>query len=366
MRNRPTILGSLRLAAAFDVIAPERVLFVPTAANGLADRNAVVDTYREQFDGVDVIEYDVDDPGRSSDIDALASVDTVVMSGGNPYHLLRSLRTSGFDRALRAAMARGVGYVGVSAGALVAGPTLEPIAGISPFDRPGDLDLAALAVVDVVVLPHDDRQGRRVLHEQSLMAHAGAHPMLAITDDEVVAVRDNGWELRSTDRRQIRPAVDTDAAAIAECFLAAGRTAWTFLDPARFAELEPPEASWRSRIAERVVPAELLVAEDASGLRGVVWAHRAPDGDMPGTPGEVDAFYTHPRTWGSGGGRRLLDLALDQLRCAGCDNAFLYTEERNERARRVYEAAGWRTDGTVRDRRYLDAPIREVRYVRPL
>ncbi len=288
------------------------------------------------------------------------------MSGGNPYHLLRALRTSGFDRSLRAAHRKGGAYIGASAGGLVAGPSLAPVADVTPFVRPHGLDVNALGIVDVVVLPHDDRQGRRALHEQALKKHAGAHPMLAITDDEVVVIRDVDWEVHSTAGQLIRPAVDADAAPIAECYLAAGRTAWTFLDAAQFAALEPPVASWRSRIADRRAPTELLVAEDAAGLRGFVWAQPSPDADVPGTPGEVGAFYTHPRTWGSGGGRRLLDLALDQLRCAGCNTAFLYTEERNDRPRRVYEAAGWRTDGTVRERRYLDAPLREVRYVRPL
>jgi len=51
---------------------------------------------------------------------------------------------------------------------------------------------------------------------------------------------------------------------------------------------------------------------------------------------------------------------------AGCTEARLWTEERNERPRRVYEAAGWRTDGEARERVWNGAPLRELSYRKPL
>jgi GNAT superfamily N-acetyltransferase len=63
---------------------------------------------------------------------------------------------------------------------------------------------------------------------------------------------------------------------------------------------------------------------------------------------ELQFFYTHPRVWGAGAGRALLAAAEDALRNAGCDEAFVYTEERNERPLRVYAAAGWEPDGGVK------------------
>ena len=74
---------------------------------------------------------------------------------------------------------------------------------------------------------------------------------------------------------------------------------------------------------------------------------------------ELQLFYTHPRVWGQGVGRALLAAAEDALRNAGCEEAAVYTEERNERALRVYHAAGWREDGRVNEREWLGVPIRE-------
>jgi hypothetical protein len=38
----------------------------------------------------------------------------------------------------------------------------------------------------------------------------------------------------------------------------------------------------------------------------------------------------------------------------------------NVRARRFYEAGGWRTDGTERDDRVFDVPVVEARYLKTL
>src|SRR4051794_20229469 len=81
---------------------------------------------------------------------------------------------------------------------------------------------------------------------------------------------------------------------------------------------------------------------------------------------ELQFFYTHPRVWGQGYGRALLTAAEDALRAAGCTEACVYTEERNERPLRVYHAAGWREDGHVKERQWLGVPIREPRLVKRL
>ena len=65
--------------------------------------------------------------------------------------------------------------------------------------------------------------------------------------------------------------------------------------------------------------------------------------------GEMFLLFVHPEHAGRGVGRSLLNAAHDVLRAAGHDEAFLFTEERNSRARAVYAAAGYRPDRTVRE-----------------
>ena len=54
------------------------------------------------------------------------------------------------------------------------------------------------------------------------------------------------------------------------------------------------------------------------------------------------------------------------MRDAGCSEVYLFTEERNAHALSVYEAAGYRRDGTVRESDHDGAPLRELRLVKAL
>ena len=66
----------------------------------------------------------------------MAAADVLAVSGGDPFHLLAAARRTGFGSAARAALDGGAVYVGLSAGAMVAGPTLEPLRLTSPFAPP--------------------------------------------------------------------------------------------------------------------------------------------------------------------------------------------------------------------------------------
>ena len=65
-------------------------------------------------------------------------------------------------------------------------------------------------------------------------------------------------------------------------------------------------------------------------------------------------------------GRPLLDAARDALRAAGCRQAFLYTCQENETALPVYESAGYRRDGSVRESDFRGVHLREPPLVKLL
>jgi GNAT superfamily N-acetyltransferase len=155
---------------------------------------------------------------------------------------------------------------------------------------------------------------------------------------------------------EIRPAGEHDAAAMAEVFLQAGRAAWSeFVDVERMAAFELPVDQWMT--------GAVLVAEDGDGVVGFTSTHTAEEEEGLGV---LATLYTRPSAWGRGAGRALLDAALAALRAQGCREAILWTEERNARARHVYDAGGWRLDGAVREREWQGAPLRELRYRRRL
>jgi GNAT superfamily N-acetyltransferase len=158
----------------------------------------------------------------------------------------------------------------------------------------------------------------------------------------------------------VRPATVADALGIATTFDEAAKAAWRHLAPAdRLDAQEPPFAQWDARLRALPDGDTVLVADADGEVVGFIWVRAHTDG--PGT-GEVATFYSRPSVWGSGVGRALMDAGVQALRDTGCRDATLWTEERNHRPRRVYEAYGWRVDGATQERSYLDAPIREVRY----
>lgn len=81
--------------------------------------------------------------------------------------------------------------------------------------------------------------------------------------------------------------------------------------------------------------------------------------------GEVQAIYVHPDHWGTGAGRALLGSARDRLGACGFGDAVIWVLEGNDRARRFYEADGWRPDGAAKTAMVGGAELDEIRYRRP-
>jgi len=157
---------------------------------------------------------------------------------------------------------------------------------------------------------------------------------------------------------KVRRAEAGDAQAIGAVFDASVRDGWAYLgEPARQPMFSP--AHWDELVADHVDPNVLLVASDeADGVVGYVAAH--PD------DGELFLLFVDPDYGGRGIARMLLDAAHTALRDAGCEEAFLFTEERNERALAVYARAGYRPDGSSRQSDFRGMPIRELRLVKRL
>lgn len=107
------------------------------------------------------------------------------------------------------------------------------------------------------------------------------------------------------------------------------------------------------------------VAADGATICGHVTTGLSRDPDLAGA-GEIWALYVDPSRWGEGIGRRLLAAGCIQLARQGCEKAGLWVLSGNVRARRFYESAGWRFDGTERTDDIGADLVHEVRYARTL
>lgn len=142
----------------------------------------------------------------------------------------------------------------------------------------------------------------------------------------------------------------------------AGLAAWTHILPPEVLELLGFPDRWVQALSSRDPRVGALVAEIDGEVVGFALTRPSGDEDAVPSTGELDGFYMQPSAWGKGAGRALLGAATDALRDAGFADATLWTAADNHRPRRIYEAAGWRTDGTVRQRAFSGTAFIEVRY----
>jgi len=77
---------------------------------------------------------------------------------------------------------------------------------------------------------------------------------------------------------------------------------------------------------------------------GIAWWDAARDKDKPGAA-ELICIHSRPGNWGKGFGRQLMARLLQDMAAAGYKEVCLWVFEPNLRARRFYEAAGFRPDG---------------------
>jgi RimJ/RimL family protein N-acetyltransferase len=165
----------------------------------------------------------------------------------------------------------------------------------------------------------------------------------------------------------VRAATPEDALAIASVHVESWRTAYRGQMPDEvLASLSVDRRAemWRNIITSTSPWKSVLVLDRADIVEGFAHVCQARDPDVDSGVGEVSAIYLLPPVWGQGFGRELMAAALRQLAESGLRSAILWVLETNDRARRFYEAGGWRRDGTKRTERIEGARVDEVRYRR--
>lgn len=167
----------------------------------------------------------------------------------------------------------------------------------------------------------------------------------------------------------IRRAGIGDAGAIAGVHVRSWRAAYRGLIPQDFLDrLRPAERLpvWERRLEESSWPRKgVLVAEVDGRVAGFTGFGPTRDRDEdPATVAEIATIYLAPEAWGSGVGRGLMAEALKNLDEAEYEQVTLWVLDTNMRARRFYEAAGWRPDGAAKQDTSLGFPLAHVRYRR--
>ena len=93
---------------------------------------------------------------KSSDLqNEIASANCIYVASGEVFRLLNALRSTGADRLLTDAVNQGKLYAGSSAGAIIAGPSIEPASIMDdPKTAPQLTDYTGLNFTPHVIVPH--------------------------------------------------------------------------------------------------------------------------------------------------------------------------------------------------------------------
>ena len=202
-----------------------RVLFVPHA---LFDRRAYAAKARTRFERMG---FALDSADEASDArGAIRDAEAVFVGGGNTFRLLAALYALDLIEPIRRRVAEGMPYVGSSAGAIVAGPSLGTTKDM-PIVEPPSFD--ALSLVPFQISPHyldpdprsthmGETQEERIrqFHEEN------ATPVAGLREGAMLVCEDGRFSLRGVAGarlfRQGREPVEVVPGADATEFLTVG------------------------------------------------------------------------------------------------------------------------------------------------
>lgn len=140
-----------------------------------------------------VEEIDIEDKNEKELREMLKDKDVVYVQGGNTFYLLKHVRESGFDKVIKESIEKGKIYIGVSAGSIIAGPTIETAGWCDPDkNNIGLTDLVGLSLVPFLITVHYDLKDESVIKNE---IENSKYPVRILTDDQAILVRGNKVEL---------------------------------------------------------------------------------------------------------------------------------------------------------------------------
>ncbi|MDB5265595.1 MAG: peptidase [Parcubacteria group bacterium] len=134
-------------------IPQKRAAVVTTAAEDKAENRYSI-LAKEQLEGmgfgqVDFLDLEIDGS------EGVPSYDLIYVCGGNTFKLLFFARSTDFKEKILEVLSRGGCYVGVSAGSLIAGPSIQIANEVAPDKNDVSLkDFTGLSIVSSIVFPH--------------------------------------------------------------------------------------------------------------------------------------------------------------------------------------------------------------------
>ena len=145
-----------------------KIGYVVTAAKGARHQDFFENVKTKiRENGYPIDEYDIEGKTKEEIIAFFSDKNIIQIEGGNTFYLLKAIRNSGFEEALKEMLEQGKVYIGISAGAYVMCPTIE----VSNWDESGKdrfgvTEFSALNYVQFFVKAHYKDEIFEVVNEK--------------------------------------------------------------------------------------------------------------------------------------------------------------------------------------------------------
>jgi len=146
--------------------------------------------------GMKMQRVDLSNFSNNSDglFDKLKQFDVIWFGGGYTFYLRWIMRESGFDSIVSKLLKEGIVYGGGSAGAIVAGPTIEK------YDEEGELEKCpevineGLGLTELIIVPH---WGEDIIQSEleEIKSHYDKtdYTVLTLTNDQAAVINGDNW-----------------------------------------------------------------------------------------------------------------------------------------------------------------------------
>lgn len=174
-----------------------RTVFVTTAANLYAEKPWMEkDMVEFEQAGFQVQLLDICAKSHDELVELLSSTDLLIMAGGNTMFLLEELQKKELLTKIQTRVHEGMGYVGSSAGAVIASPDIQLEKHFDDRKHPPQLSsYAGLELCQFHVLPH---WGSKPFKQEylSMLKHGYEQniPLVSLTDQQALIGDGTRWE----------------------------------------------------------------------------------------------------------------------------------------------------------------------------
>ena len=167
-----------------------KVAHVVTASKGEKDTSYVVeDTKTMEGLGFQVESIDIEGSSEDELRKLFERFDIIYVQGGNTFYLLKAVRESGFDKVVKEFIEQGKIYIGVSAGSILMGPTIETANwGGADRNEAQIKDLNGLNFVPFLISPHYTKGDEELLKREISKWH---YPVRFLTDAQAFLIQDD-------------------------------------------------------------------------------------------------------------------------------------------------------------------------------